>query len=151
MRKLLIFGMMITAVTLSCKKKGCTDVKALNYDPKAEKKDLTCRYPMGINRDPFLGNYQVVDSMYIAGVFSEGKAYTIQVTTGGTVRDTILLNNLYDSGKSFIAVLTGNGFSVPSQQVNGSYYAGGSGAFYSGNIILQTQGDDTVNKIESAE
>jgi hypothetical protein len=34
-----------STVFMSCKKKGCTDQSATNYDPKAEKDDGSCIYP----------------------------------------------------------------------------------------------------------
>lgn len=146
MKNLWMVGMMAATLTVACKKKGCTDPAALNYNPKAEKKDFTCKYKMGAYRDSFLGYYQVMDSMHVAGNFSEGKTYELHVTTGETTLDTIFLNNLYGSGQSYMAIITGsNSFSIPSQQVDATHTLSGSGHCSSGKIILSTHSADTIN------
>ena len=99
----------------------------------------------GAYRDSFLGYYQVMDSMYVAGNFSEGKTYELHVTTGGTTLDTIFLNNLYGSGQSYMAIITGSGFSIPSQQVDATHTLSGNGDYSSGKIILSTYSADTIN------
>ncbi len=47
MRKLILFLALTVSVTSiqSCKKKGCTDPVAINFDEKAEKDDGSCTYP----------------------------------------------------------------------------------------------------------
>jgi hypothetical protein len=47
MRKLILFLALTVSVTSiqSCKKKGCTDPVAINFDDKAEKDDGSCTYP----------------------------------------------------------------------------------------------------------
>ena len=46
MKKLALLMMIGGAVAFSsCKKKGCTDSKATNYDSKAKKDDGSCKYP----------------------------------------------------------------------------------------------------------
>jgi hypothetical protein len=44
MKKLLYLGIFTALLTVSCKKEGCTDETALNYDGKADKNDNSCVY-----------------------------------------------------------------------------------------------------------
>lgn len=80
------------------------------------------------------------------GSFSEAVTYTLQVTTGGTSADTIYLNNLWNDGSNYFALMAGSNFSIPSQQVSGPYYASGSGNFTSNIITYQTSGDVYINE-----
>ena len=54
--------------------------------------------------------------------------------------------HLWDSGDNFIAILSGNNFTIPSQQVSGPYYATGNGNITSNVITYQTSGDVYLNK-----
>jgi hypothetical protein len=150
MKNLLIFGMMLATLSVACKKKGCMDVEAVNYDSNAEKQNSTCKYKMAIHRDMFLGSCNVIDSSYIADNFSERKAYTVEIITGGTISDTIFLNNLFDSGESYMAILKSSlTFTIPSQQVGGTHYVTGSGEYSSGKITIQTHRDDVNGDISN--
>ncbi|UKN01970.1 hypothetical protein K6119_00380 [Paracrocinitomix mangrovi] len=135
----------ISLLMISCKKEGCTDTTALNYNAEADVDDGTCVYPEPDPREPYLGNYWVTDSTWIFGSFSEENVYTLQVTTGGTASDTIYLNNLWNDGVAYFAIMAGTNFSIPSQQVSGPYYAEGSGNFTNDVITYQTSGDAYVN------
>ncbi|MEZ4937786.1 MAG: hypothetical protein R2799_09365 [Crocinitomicaceae bacterium] len=44
MKKLLFFSILVSLLTISCKKEGCTEPNATNYDPKAEENDGSCVY-----------------------------------------------------------------------------------------------------------
>lgn len=140
-------GLITVFAITGCKKKGCTDATAANYNSEAKKDDGSCHYAPD-PRDAYTGSYLVTDSLFMMGSFSEIKVYTLQVSTGGTKKDTIYLNNLSDSGKNFHAILTGSNFSIPSQQVSGPYYLNGNGNFGNNAISYQTSGDVYVNKGE---
>ena len=137
----------IFAIT-GCQKEGCTDSKALNYDSEAKKDNGTCVYhlPEPDPRDQYLGNYLVTDSTFMMGDFYEVKTYTLQVTTGSSNGDTIFLNNLWGRGRAFVAIMSGSNFSIPSQQVDGPYYADGNGKFEGNTIVFTTSGDVYMNK-----
>lgn len=143
---ILAISVILSCSIVSCKKEGCTDVTATNYNSEAKKDDGTCIFPEPDPRDLYLGNYLVTDTLYMFGSFSEANIYTLQVTTGGTLSDTIYLNNLWNDGSSYIALLAGSNFSIPSQQVSGPYYASGSGNFTNNIITYETSGDVYINE-----
>ncbi len=72
---------------------------ATNYNGEAKKEDGPCKYPLPPedSRDKYLGNYLVTDSLFLFGSFSEVKSYSLQITKGNTIKDTIILNNLCNS------------------------------------------------------
>ena len=149
MKKLLIPAVAaLLTLTYSCKKEGCTDQAANNYDATAEKDDGSCTFdpPAPDPRDPYLGNYWVTDSLWLLGSFDHADTYALTVTTGGTVSDTIYLNNLWNDGNDYFAVMSGSNFSIPSQQVSGPYWASGSGDFTNDVITYSTSGDAYVNE-----
>lgn len=148
MKNLWMAGMMITVLTVACKKKGCMDPVALNYNSEAEKQDKSCQYDY---RGAFMGDYQVADSTYMNGNLTEAKTYTLHLTTGGTKRDTVFLNNLFDSGMSFIAFYSDGHLLIPSQEVSGSYYIQGDVWLSAGEILMQTIGGDYSNRIEGSK
>lgn len=143
--RILLIGIMLLGI-MSCKKEGCTDSAAINYDAEAKKDDGSCIFPQPDPRDPYLGSFLVTDTLYMFGSFSEAVTYTLQVTTGGTSADTIQLNNLWNDGSNYIAIMNGSSFTIPSQQVSGPYYATGSGNFTNDVITYETSGDVYLNK-----
>jgi hypothetical protein len=139
-------GIALTALTFSCKKEGCTNPAATNYSAEAKKDDGSCILPEPDPRDAYVGSYLVTDSLFLFGAFSQEITYVLQVTTGGTASDTIYLNNLWNDGSNYLALMAGNNFSMPTQQVSGPYYASGSGNFTNNIITYQTSGDVYINK-----
>lgn len=55
-----ILGISIALGTTSCKKKGCTDSKATNYDAKAKKDDGSCKFETTTNGDGHNGSHIMV-------------------------------------------------------------------------------------------
>lgn len=143
---IVLISLVCLGITYSCKKEGCTDIAATNYNADAKKDDGTCIFPAPDPREPYLGNYLVHDSLFLFGSFSEEVTYTLQVTIGGTKSDTVYLNNMWNDGYNLIALLVGNNFSIPSQQISGPYYASGSGNFTNNIISYETSGDVYINK-----
>ena len=152
LNKILLAGIILLGLSTSCKKKGCTYSEATNYNPEATKDDGSCILPDPDSdpdpdpRDPYIGNYLVVDTLYMFGSFSEEVTYTLQITTGGTLADTIYLNNLWNDGNNYFALMAGSTFSIPSQQVSGPYFASGSGDFTNNVITYETSGDVFINE-----
>ncbi len=47
---------------VGCKRKGCTDPKASNYDPKAKRNDGSCIYPVTFNMNPSTGDGDITSA-----------------------------------------------------------------------------------------
>lgn len=104
------------ALTLvSCKKSGCTDSTASNFNAEAKKDDGSCKKSTVDSRDQLVGNYLVTDSLFSSGVFVEEKVYVLQINKGDTKKDTIYINNFWNGGGSLEAINAGPNFSIPSQ------------------------------------
>lgn len=146
MKKKLLVIAGLALLLSSCKKEGCTDENATNYDINAEVDDGSCILPEPDVRDPYLGNYWVTDSLWIFESFNTEENYTLNISTGGTVSDTIYLNNLWNDGANYFAILSGSNFSIPSQEVSGPYWASGSGNFSGDVIKYETSGDAYINR-----
>lgn len=127
----------------ACKKKGCIYETATNYDASAEEDDGSCIFPEPEPdpRDAYLGTYTVVDSMNLLGSFDHETNYSLNVTTGGTVSDTLLLTNLWGDGGAYKCLLINESITIYSQQVSGPYYTSGSGSLANALINYSTSGD----------
>lgn len=105
------FALMLTG----CKKDGCTDATASNFNPDAKKDDGSCKKGNVDSRDQLIGNYLITDSLFSGGVFVEEKVYVLQINKGNTKKDTLYINNFWNGGGSLEAINAGPNFSIPSQ------------------------------------
>ena len=81
--KLLLFSTIILAT--SCKKEGCTDPSAINFDVNAKKDDGSCEYPAGngtvtLQFDHFLDNNQITDADFNNLSFTNDFGTTFSIT-----------------------------------------------------------------------
>lgn len=97
-------------------------------------------------RTPFLGNWNVTDSLWIDGSLAEVRTYVLPITTGGTAADTLLFNNLWNDGAAYRALMSGDSFAFPSQQVSGPYFMSGNGVRNGTQLFYQTSGDLFVHR-----
>ncbi len=84
MKKHLVFGLILGLGIVACKKKGCTDALAENYNVEAKKEDGSCTY----QRDKFIGTYQISSKC----AYDDDTTYSITITEGPTVNDIIIQN-----------------------------------------------------------
>ncbi len=94
-------------------------------------------------RAAYTGTWWVRDSLWLSGTpytppFEE---YVLNISTGGTVSDTLYFTNLWNDGAPYYALLAGTFFSFPSQNVSGPYDMSGSGSFSGTQLFYQTTGD----------
>jgi hypothetical protein len=94
-------------------------------------------------RAAYTGNWLVRDSLWLGGMpynppFVD---YVLNISTGGTVSDTLYFNNLWNDGAAYYALLAGVFFSFPSQNVSGPYDMSGNGSFTGTQLFYQTTGD----------
>lgn len=108
----------------SCKKKGCTDSLAENYETKAKKDDGSCSYAM----TKFLGSYTVNQDC-------EGDlaSYTLTITEGPH-KDEVMLNNLQIDGfnVNVRAKVSGGNITFNEEQQEVVFYGSG---YLTGNSI----------------
>lgn len=136
MKKTIIYTVLFAALSMStaCRKKGCTDENALNYDVEAQKDDGSC---IEDPRSQYLGSYVVTDSSFGGGSFISTKVYTLVVDKGTTSDNAIILNNWRGTGDNYPATLTGATFTIPDNgnPANGGIFGNGS---FSGSTITYT-------------
>lgn len=110
-------------VLASCKKPGCIDSTAENFNEKAKTDDGTCTY----QRDAFLGTYVAGDES-CDGFTDE---YTLSILEGPSTNQ-VIINNLYDFGAKIIGTVANHKVTF-SEAVEGIHYSGT--AFMLGNEI----------------
>lgn len=145
-RKQLLATLLLVLGTMACKKEGCTDPLATNYDPKAKTDNGTCTVPTPDPRLAYTGTYEVTDSLFFDGNFQSIKTYNLVVSIGTSTGDTLFFNNFWGNGATFYALVFDQNFSFPSQQVDVVYYASGDGTIDGQTISYETSGDIYRNK-----
>jgi hypothetical protein len=151
MKKLLIFISVIGLTVMSCKKPGCTDLTATNFNNEATEDDGTCTYPEPDPRLPVLGYYLVKDSLFVNGNFMGLKTYTLQVSKdNGNISDVIFFNNLWGTDNVYNSTVNNYQVLTPSQKIDpdSSQLFTGTGFFYADYISLTNNytlivGEDT--------
>ena len=106
-----LFSVIELAINFSsCKKEGCTDTAATNFESAAKKDDGTCRYDPAV----FSGTYNMRDTTtdLIGVVITQD--YELTIVYGGIVNE-IELQSLSNSGENFKATIRGNNFTIPPQ------------------------------------
>ncbi len=100
MRHYLIIGLIgLSLFGVSCKKKGCPDPNAVNYDAAAEKDDGSCTYPT-VYSSEFTFNHELAGSSFLFDTLlythPAGQTYSVQ-TLKYFISDIILYKTGGDS------------------------------------------------------
>ena len=123
--------MAITLIT-SCKKPGCIDPAAVNYDEEADSNDGSCVY----DRDKFIGTYE----MYQECSPDDFPSKTVEIKTGGAMNQ-VQITGWFD-GFSITAEVDGNEISFKKEQdvytYEGIGYIAGSAVTIDYNVCLTT-------------
>ncbi len=152
--KNIFYLIVVLFIGISCKKEGCIDSTASNYDADAKKDDGSCIYPDPYDaRDKYAGSYNVIDSTFLGGPFYEVKSYALSITLDPIYSDRLFFDNLFDGTDPYYFTIDTNdgSFILPSQQVSGPYYIEGTGTFTGNNLSMETSGDVYVNLIEGSK
>lgn len=96
----------------SCKKEGCTDMLAENYDNQAKDDDGSCTYA----RTKFMGTYSVSQDC----VFDGTSSFSMSVSDGPNA-DEILINNFGNQGFSIRAKVSGGNISFKEEYTGVTY------------------------------
>lgn len=121
---MLCLGLITFTTQVSCKKKGCTDSLAENYESKAKKDDGSCTYA----RTKFLGSYQM--SQNCSG---DQLSYTLTIAEAND-KDKIMLNNLQMDGYTVNIRATVNGSDLSFKETQQGIVFEGTG-YITGNAL----------------
>lgn len=137
-----IIGYIFCLVFLTnCKKEGCIDETALNYDPKAKVTDFSCIYA----GDPYIGTYEITDSLYRPMLTEISTVYQ-KVNIVGTNSDTLYLTDYRNTDYELILLMTGESFTVPEQEIWLGQVVSGNGLFRDDSLFYSITGLDYDNK-----
>lgn len=147
---LLFLPLTILFAIASCKKEGCTDPKAVNYDAEAKKDDGTCVQPKPDERLAVKGYYITKDSTFADGEFNGNNTYSLHVYFKETdpEKDRIYLNGIWGSDKEVYASYSGSVFVIPTQAIEEGYSITGSGQIFGNKILYKTEGTNSGVYIE---
>lgn len=125
MKKTIFILMFIPLAFVSCKKKGCTDEGADNYDEKAKVDDNSCTY----GYDKFIGSYNVT-----TGACDYDPISFVSTITAGPSSNQIIMSNFNDEGIEMLAEINGNNISF--SKVSGGVGYVGTGYIVDNNVTI---------------
>jgi hypothetical protein len=125
----------------NCKKEGCIDEAALNYDPKAKVTDFSCIYA----GDPYIGTYEITDSLYMPMLTEISTVYQ-KVNIVGTDSDTLYLTDYRNTDYELIMLMSGDSFIVPEQEIWLDQLVSGAGIFRNDSLFYSITGNDYDNR-----
>jgi hypothetical protein len=104
-----------------CKKEGCTDDTAINYDEKADEDDGSCEF----ERDAFIGTYEIDISSVCDNPIDETNENNLSMTITANNGATNLVNINIDSGLiNLVGTISGSTITIQNQSVEGYSYSG---------------------------
>lgn len=130
-----VFSLIILAwgiLLSSCKKEGCTNVDALNYDNEANADDGSCKF----EAENFVGTYNVT-GYAVDQTFGDTTAQSYQLIINHTDATSISISNLGNTSLTFTATIKNGQLNIPIQIKNVVESYSGNGVISGTTINLQ--------------
>ncbi|MCB0736033.1 MAG: hypothetical protein KDC92_00875 [Bacteroidetes bacterium] len=124
---------MIILTFSSCKKEGCTNPNAQNYNADATEDDGTCTFA----RDAFIGNYSVSQTC----VFENDTTFQIKVEAGPNDNE-IVISNFFGWNANIRATVKDNEITFKEEQLETIFE--GTGYLSGQNLILNFKACESV-------
>lgn len=144
--KKFLFLLLLCMVTIltSCKKEGCTDSTATNYDKDARKDNGTCIFPDP--RTPYLGSYDVTDNFYISGTFVSTSFCSPNISIDASGSNLLTIQSFCASVAAHTMTLSGADFTFTYlSQLSGNYVT--VTGYFGSNLIHYEYSDDGYDHI----
>jgi hypothetical protein len=123
---------MVALFLLGCQKPkvGCTNPLAANYKSDAIEDDGTCTIK-------YEGTYLIKEFLFVNGVETESKTYSLKISFLST-EDSIQLDNMWDYGKTLVGTKSKFTFTIPEQAYDQNTTVTGEGTFDFGKLTYET-------------
>ena len=133
MKRLLSYVFVAAVFTLSsCKKEGCTDLDATNFELDANSDDGSCTY----QAQSFVGTYNVT-GIKVDQTFGDTTLQNYQLIITHSGLTTISISNLGNTSNVIAATIKNSQLSIPLQDKNVVESWSGSGVLSGTTINLQ--------------
>ena len=133
MKRLLSYVFVAAVFTLSsCKKEGCTDLDATNFELDANSDDGSCTY----QAQSFVGTYNVT-GIKVDQTFGDTTLQNYQLIITHSGQTTISISNLGNTSNVIAATIKNSQLSIPLQDKNVVESWSGSGVLSGTTINLQ--------------
>lgn len=134
---------LICALTVSCKKRGCTDCNAINFVPSANTNDNSCLY----NNEEHLGWYQVVDSILEPPSMEwEKDTFNLRITRANCEPNHLTISNYGNLNNRFLGYtfqvecfVSDSSITVLAQNVDTKQVRSTSGVFRADSIFFDVE------------
>ena len=132
MKSIGLIALALTVLISSCKKEGCTNIDALNYDNEAKTDDGSCKF----EAENFVGTYNVT-GYAVDQFFGDTTAQSYQLIINHTDATSISISNLGNTALTFTATIKNGQLNIPLQIKNVVESYSGNGVISGTTINLQ--------------